>query len=110
MTAPLPLPIYPYPMTAEQSTVVHEAYLRLGPGAPSVQPVPANPGEPTRVLGLAAFPPFVCDLAYVPDPTNVDQIENRLRWLLLDEGDAGFMVLDYLKAIFGPEVREVPNG
>lgn len=107
MNAPLPLPIFPHPMTPEQSGRVHEAYLRLGPGAPSVQPVPANPGEPGRVLGLGAFPPFVCDLAYVPDPTSVDQIENRLRWLLLDQGERGFEVLDYLRALLGPGVKEV---
>ena len=109
MNAPLPLPIFPWPLTAEQSALVREAKLRLGPDAPLVQPVPANPGEPGRVLGLGAFPPFVCDLAYVPEPTNIDQIENRLRWLLLDDGQKGFEVLDYLRALLGPGVQEVTD-
>lgn len=106
MSAPLPLPIFPWPMTPEQSALVREAKLRIAE-APVVQPVPANPGEPGRVLGLGAFPPFVCELAYVPNPTSVDEIENRLRWLLLDQGAPGFGVKDYLSSIFGAEVKEV---
>lgn len=97
-------------MTPEQAAIVREAKLRIGPAAPLVQPVPASPGEPGRVLGLGAFPDFVCELAYVPNPSSVDEVENRLRWMLLDEGAPGFGVRDYLSSIFGAEVKEIFDG
>lgn len=88
--------------------LVRRAYEEINPPF-SVQPVAAQPGEPVRVLGMGQFPPFICDLAYVPDPTNYEQVKNRMTWLLLapDGDENGFCVLDYLKAIFGPDVREV---
>lgn len=105
MTA-VPLAIFPYPLPSEIAEVTKRAFMSLDLPFP-VQPVPANPGEPGRVLALGTIPPFVCDCAPVTDPLNEDSVRNAIRWVLTaPPGDEnGYMVLDYLKAAFGPETR-----
>jgi hypothetical protein len=105
----VPLAIFPYPLPPEITEVTKRAFMSLDlPFA--VVPVPANPGEPGRILALGALPPFVCDCAPVADATNEDSVRNAIRWVLTaPQGDEnGYMVLDYLKAAFGPETRELP--
>ncbi len=104
-----PIPIYPWPQPDDRLAAIYEAFMKTGPNY-SAQPVPAQPGEPGRVLGMGEFPPFVCELAYVPDPTDQGQIDNRVKWMLTDPDSAkGFGIADYLSAILGAPVKEVED-
>lgn len=106
----VPLAIYPYPLPPEIADITKRAFMSLDlPFA--VQPVRAVPGEPGRILALGSLPPFVCDCAPVTDPTNFESVRNAIRWVLTaPEGDDnGWMVLDCLKVIFGPETRELES-
>ena len=105
-----PLAIWPWPAPAEQLQVVREAFIKLALPFP-VQPCPAVPGGPVRVLALGTLPPFICDSALMADPMNADFMVNALRWVLDSEQDLGrgHTVLDHLRLILGDEVREVEN-
>jgi hypothetical protein len=104
----VPLAIFPYPLPPHIADITKRAFMSLElPFA--VQPVGAVVGEPGRVLALGALPPFVCDCAPVSDPTSFDSVRNAIRWVLTaPPGDEnGYLTLDYLRSIFGPETREL---
>lgn len=107
----VPLAVYPWPMPPDAREVAKRAFMSLElPFA--VEIVKANPGEPGRILGLGALPPFVCDCAPVTDPTSFESVRNAIRWVLTaPQGDEnGYLVLDYLTSAFGQGVREVTHG
>jgi hypothetical protein len=110
LSSVLPLAVWPHERTAEDDDAIRRAKAALNLDY-RVQLSPAMPGCPTRVLALREPPPFVCDAAIVTDPTDDQKVQNALHWVLeAPEGDdRGFMVLDYLQAILGPEVREVTH-
>lgn len=108
MSETRPLAIHPWPVPQDALQRIQEAFSSLRAPFP-VQPRPAVPGGPVRVLALGSLPPFICNAGLVRDPSNVDSIRNALRWVL-DESqpvENGFTDTDYLKAFFGPEVRYI---
>lgn len=104
----IPLAVYPWNVAPEVVDTVKRALASLALPFP-VEIVKANPGEPGRILGLGALPPFLCDCAPVTDPTSFESVRNAIRWVLTaPQGDEnGYMVLDYLEAAFGPGVVEL---
>jgi len=72
-----------------------------------IQPVPALRGSPFRVIALRTRPEFICDYAFVPNPSK-QSIFNAMEWALGDKDDPRAMtVLKQMKQIFGAGVREV---
>jgi hypothetical protein len=103
-----PLAIYPWPLSAADMEKVKAA--KAATGVPfRVLPCPAVPGTPVRILALRELPAFVCDTTPPVDPDNPDSLTNALRWVLdeTEPVERGVTVLKYLKAIFGPETREL---
>lgn len=78
-----------------------------------VQPVPAVPGGPVRVLALRERPNFLCDHALVADPMNPDAMLAALRWVLDDSfvdpraTTRDEMMLPWLRSVLGEGVREL---
>lgn len=105
----IPLQIYPWPVSDEQLGLVKEAKAGVHTDV-KVLPTRAVPGLHARVLALGSLPPWVCDAAFVKDCMNVESITAALDWLLNapPESDRGFMVKDYLEAMFGSGVEELP--
>lgn len=105
----IPLQIHPWPPSDEQMGLIREAKVSLNTDV-KVMPTRAAPGTHARVLALGELPPWVCDAALVKDCTNVESLTAALEWLLLAPADdtRGFMVLDYLEAVFGMGVKELP--
>lgn len=103
-----PLPLWPWPLAPEIEDLTKRAFVSLGLPF-SVIPVQAVPGEPGRILALGALPPFLCDCDPVADPTNFESVRNAMRVTLTGpQGeDRGYLILDYLRSIFGPETREL---
>lgn len=86
-----PLPIYPHTVTEAQLEMVKRAKLEIG--APfAVQPAPAVPGSPGRVLAFGEVPPFLSETVLIA-PENVDRYESILGamryWLEAPEGAPG---------------------
>lgn len=106
MAEPFALAIHPWPLPPEQLERIRLAYMSLKvPFA--VQPVPANPGEPGRVLGMGAVPPFAVDVAYVQDVNDERQIRDKVRQILTQPaGDTTglFTPTDFLNVFLGPGV------
>lgn len=109
MTNIIPLQIHPWPPSDEQMAMVREAKASLNLDL-KVLPTEAVPGLHGRVLALGSLPPWLCDAALVKEPLSEGSVTRALDWLLTaPEGDdRGFMVKDYLEAIFGHEVEELP--
>lgn len=102
----LPLPVFPHPPTPAQTQAIRAAKAALDLPF-TVQIVPAVPGSPVRVLAFEA-PDFLCDYALVTNPAN---LEVALKWVLSDDVDErATLIIDQLRAIFGPDVREVFDG
>ncbi|WP_054681209.1 hypothetical protein [Microbacterium sp. No. 7] len=81
--APIPLPVHPWPLSAERLAILKAAKALIDTPI-RVIPVEAAYGTPGRVLCLGDWPPFLCDFAPVR-PENVDSIESvaaALRFVL----------------------------
>ncbi len=105
-----PLALYPYPVAEADGKLIRAAKASLQLDF-QVQPSPAVPGGPVRVLALRDRPPWLCDAAIVMDPSKPGALESALQWVLTDRPvEEGYSVLTYLKSIFGPEVKEVDDG
>jgi hypothetical protein len=107
----LPLPVYPWPLTAERSMLLRRAKAELD--LPFlIQPVEAVPGSPGRVIAFGGLPPFLCEVAMIR-PENVDSYESVLAALravlTAPEGAAGFFDEGaYLSALV-PGTREITD-
>jgi hypothetical protein len=72
-----------------------------------IRPVKAVPGSPGRVLAIGTKPDFVCDYAFVPEPS-VESLKNALHWALGDHDDPrARTVVQVLEDIFGKGVKEI---
>jgi hypothetical protein len=72
-----------------------------------VKPVKAVSGSPGRVLAIGEKPDFVCDYAFVPNPT-VESLINALNWVLGDHDDPrARTVVQVLEDYFGKGVKEI---
>lgn len=69
-----------------------------------IQPCPAVPGGPGRVLAFEK-PPFICDA--VPVPAHAS-LADAIAAVYSGEGTL-FGALDFLRDVFGPGVVEVPD-
>lgn len=81
--APLPLPVWPWPMSAERMQLLQQAKSRIETPI-KVMPVPAYYGAPGRVLCFGALPSFMAKTIPIApaNVNNVDSIEKALRaWL-----------------------------
>jgi hypothetical protein len=106
MTNVLPLPIYPSKPTGDDLAMLKEAKAKVGTGI-LVQPVRAVQGSPGRILALRERPGWICDYAYLPEPT-VDSMKEALEWVLnLKEDSRGITVIRTLKEIFGQGTTEI---
>lgn len=87
---------------------------KLEVGAPfAVQPSPAVPGSPGRVLALGEVPPFLCESVLVA-PDNAGRYESILGamrfWLTAPEGAEGSITDEmWLSGVMGCEVRLAPE-
>jgi hypothetical protein len=74
--------------------------------------VEAFPGSPGRVIALREPPPFLCDFALVGETDSYEGFRLALYWALHPEFDhpAASLVIDQLRAIFGPTVKEIHDG
>lgn len=86
-----PLPIWPHTVTEAQLEMVKRAKLEIG--APfAVQPSPAVPGSPGRVLAFGEVPPFLSEtvLIWPDDVGNYEVVKEKMRlWLQAPEGTGG---------------------
>ena len=109
MTEAQPLLLHPFPMPDDVLALIRTAFEELQVPFPVI-PSPSVPGAQSRVLCLTP-PPWLCDAGIIRDPKDPASVKRSLEWVLLaPEGDdRGFMVSDYLTALLGPEVREIPK-
>jgi hypothetical protein len=106
MTNVLPLPIYPAKPAGADLAMLKEAKGKLGTKI-LIQPVRAVHGSPGRVIALREKPHWICDYAFIPNPT-VDSLKEALEWALeIKEDPRGVTVLRTLKEIFGDGTREL---
>lgn len=81
--APIPLPVFPFPMSAERTQLLQQAKAHIDTPI-KVLPVQAAYGSPGRVLCFGSLPPFVAKTIPISPANvdNVDSIEAALRaWL-----------------------------
>jgi len=72
-----------------------------------VQLVRAVNGSPGRVIALREHPEFLCDYAFVKEPSE-SSIQAAMRWALGDHEDArAVTIVSTLEKIFKGKVREV---
>lgn len=113
MTEVHPLPIWPHTATQEQLEMIRRAKLEVG--APfQVQPSPAVPGSPGRVLALGEVPPFLCETILIA-PQNIhtySSILGAMRHWLTAPPDAPGSITEaaWLSHVMGCEVKEVRDG
>ena len=70
-------------------------------------PENAVPGSPGRVLAIGSKPDFICDYAYVANPT-VESLTAALAWCLgLKEDSRGVTMGKMLSEYFGEGVKEI---
>jgi hypothetical protein len=72
--APLPLPIHPWPMSAERTQLLQQAKARIDTPI-KVIPVQAAYGSPGRVLCFGSLPPFIAKTIPI-SPANVDSVDS----------------------------------
>jgi len=100
------LPIYPSKPTGADLEAFRSAKGKLSLDY-MIQPVRAVSGSPFRIIAIKEHPDFLCDYAFVPEPS-VESITNAMRWALGDEDDPrATTVLKSLKKIFGDGVKEI---
>lgn len=82
-TETLPLPVWPWPMSAERMDLLRQAKARIDTPI-RVVPVSAAYGSPGRILAFGVVPDFVCKVVPIRpvNVDNVDSIEAALRWWL----------------------------
>ena len=101
-----PLPVWPQKPQEPILTMLKQAKQQLNTSL-LISPERAVPGSPGRVLAIGSKPNFLCDYAYVAEPT-VESLTAALSWCLgLKEDARGVTIGRMLSEIMGGEVREV---
>lgn len=97
----------PWPLTQQNRAALVRAKETLDVDY-LIMPVEAKASSRGRVVALKEKPGFLCDFAWVSDPSNEYAVLAALDWALSDEFDIrATTVLDTLKSIFGRETREL---
>ena len=79
------LPIYPSKPTGADLEAFRSAKGKLSLDY-LIQPVRAVSGSPFRIIAIKEHPDFICDYAFVPEPS-VESITSAMRWALSDDDD-----------------------
>jgi len=99
------LPIYPSAPTGADLELFKSAKGKMSLDY-LIQPVQAFYGSPFRVIALRERPEFICDYAFVKNPTE-DSIRSAMEWALSEKEDSrAKTVVNMLEDIFGEGVRE----
>lgn len=106
MSDVIPLPVYPRKPTGENLELIKIAKQSLSVNF-KIQVCDAVPGSPGRVLAIGSKPNFLCEYAYVANPT-VESLTQALAWCLhLKEDVRGVTIARMLSEIMGGEVKEI---
>lgn len=104
----IPLPVWPQKPEGQTLEMLKQAKQQLQTSL-LISPERAAPGSPGRVLAIGSKPNFLCDYAYVAEPT-VESLTAALSWCLgLKEDARGVTIGRMLSEIMGGEVREVDD-
>ena len=102
----IPLPMYPGLPKSEVMGMIKEAKAQIQTDA-LVKPVRAVAGSPGRILAIGEKPDWICEYAYVKEPST-QSFKEALEWILgIKEDPRGVTIIRTLTEIFGPGVREV---
>ena len=100
------LPVYPTTPLGADLELFKKAKSKLSFDG-LIQPVRAVAGSPFRVVSLRKHPDFLCDYAFVPEPSE-KSVTAAMGWALGDTDDPrAITVLKSLRKIFGEGVTEV---
>lgn len=103
-----PLPVFPTVPAGDTLTALKTAKSQLNTRV-LIQPVKAVPGSPGRILAIGSKPNFLCDYAYVAEPT-VESLTQALAWCLGLKDDArGVTIGRMLSEIMGGPVEEITD-
>ena len=103
----IPLPIYPGLPSSEVMGMIKEAKAQVGTNT-LIKPVRAVKGSPGRILAIGEKPEWICEYAYVENPST-QSFKEALEWILeIREDPRGITVIRTLREIFGPGVQELP--
>ena len=103
----IPLPIYPALPSSEVMGMIKEAKALVKTDA-LVKPVRAVNGSPGRILAIGEKPDWICEYAYIKEPST-QSFKEALEWILeIREDPRGVTVIRTLREIFGPDVQELP--
>lgn len=106
MTDIKPLAVYPRKPSGDVLEALKTAKANLHTSV-KISPENAVPGSPGRILAIGEKPNFLCDYAFVANPT-VDSLQQALSWCLgLTEDARGITIVRTLREIFGEGVTEV---
>ena len=101
-----PLPVWPQKPQEPILAMLKQAKAQLQTSI-LISPERAVPGSPGRVLAIGSKPNFLCDYAYVANPT-VESLTQALAWCLhLKEDVRGVTIARMLSEIMGGEVKEI---
>lgn len=108
MTYVTPLPVWPQKPQEPILTMLKQAKAQLQTSL-LISPERAVPGSPGRVLAIGSKPNFLCDYAYVAEPT-VESLTAALSWCLgLKEDARGVTIGRMLSEIMGGPVEEITD-
>ena len=100
------LPVYPSTPTGADLGLFRSAKGKMSLDYP-IQPVRAVYGSPFRVIALREHPEFLCDYAFVKEPSE-KSIQAALEWALGEHDDPrAVTIVSTLEKIFKGKVREV---
>lgn len=101
-----PLPMWPQKPQEPLLSLLKQAKQQLNTSL-LISPVKAVPGSPGRVLAIGSKPDFICEYAYVANPT-VESLTAALAWCLgLKEDVRGITMGKMLSEYFGEGVKEI---
>lgn len=102
----IPLPVWPQKPEGQTLEMLKQAKQQLQTSL-LISPERAAPGSPGRVLAIGSKPNFICEYAYVANPT-VESLTQALAWCLqLKEDVRGVTIARMLSEIMGGEVKEI---
>lgn len=102
-----PFPVWVYPGVDIDWDRIKRVKMTM-PDLPRVRFTQATPSTAERVLTVGGKPYFLCDYAMVTARTTDERLAEAIHWVLSDEHhEKATLVVDTLRAILGPEVREI---
>lgn len=109
MTKIIPLPIYPSAPTGDDLSALKKAKAKIHTDT-LIKPVRALPKSPGRIIAIRQKPNFLCDYAFIENPTP-ETLQPALEWVLgKNETFQYHGVITTLQEIFGAGVEEITNG